>query len=319
MTSTAAQLPQGSRIESPGASSRVAFASAFGLLAVSAAGIAAFSTGRPEHGTLLLAYAGGMAMLLTPCRFPVVLGIVPLCRRGGTGRGVVLATLFALGLTVTQTAWGIAIAAVGDLFGLREVARYLSLMGGVAAYVFGLWTLALVRFPLPTIAPRLPAVALPRSEHANALFMGLLLGNTGFCCPDPVFLSIVPFIAARGDLGHGALLAAAYGLGRATPLLAIVILARGGVDALQIVVRHKQAFDRVLGWALVAVGTFVVYGYSGISHELLFTTSMMVLPVLVYHVKRHSPLQRIAAWSMATGIATIAGMRLMYALLVNLP
>ena len=307
------------RLASSDPRSRVAFAVALGLLAVSAGSIAAFSSGSHENATLLLAYAGGMAMLLTPCRFPVVLGIVPLCKRGGTGRGLVLATLFGLGLTVTQTVWGIAIAAVGDLFGLREVARYLSLLGGVAAYVFGLWTLALVRFPMPVSAPRFPMAAPSRSEHVNAFFLGLLLGNTGFCCPDPVFLSIVPFIAARGELAHGALLAAAYGLGRATPLIAIVMLARGGVDALQIVVRHKQAFDRALGWALVAVGTFTVYGYSGITHELLFTTAMMVVPVLAYHVKQHSPLQRIAAWSVATGVGTLVGMRLMYVMLVNLP
>ena len=272
-----------------------------------------------DQATLLLAYVGGMAMLLTPCRFPVVLGIVPLCKRGGRARGLVLALLFGLGLTITQTAWGVAIAALGDLFGLREIARYLSLMGGVAAYLFGLWMLALVRFPAPIAAPRLSVALSSRSEHVNALGMGLLLGNTGFCCPDPVFLSIVPFIAARGDLAHGALLAAAYGLGRATPLVVIVMLARGGADALQTVVRHKQAFDRALAWALIAIGTFTVYGYSGISHDLLFTTAMMVVPVLAYHVKHSSPLPRIAAWTLITGVGTIVGMRLMYAVLVNLP
>ena len=296
-----------------------AFAVAAGLLAVSAASIVAYSTGDRGNATLLLTYAGGMAMLLTPCRFPVVLGIVPLCKRGSAGRGLVLALLFGLGLTITQTLWGVAIAAVGNLFALTEVARYLSLMGGVAAYVFGLSTLALVRFPMPAITPRFHVAARSRSEHINALVMGLLLGNTGFCCPDPVFLSIVPFIAASGNASHGILLATAYGLGRATPLVAIVLLARGGVDALQIIVRHKQAFDRAIGWALIAIGTFIVYGYSGISHEALFTTSMMVVPVLAYHVKRHSSVPRIAAWVAMTGAGTLVGMRLMYAMLVNLP
>ena len=272
-----------------------------------------------DHATLLLAYVGGMAMLLTPCRFPVVLGIVPLCKRGGRARGLVLALLFGLGLTITQTAWGIAIAAIGDLFGLREIARYLSLLGGVAAYVFGLWTLALVRFPMPASAPWFPRIITSRSEHANALGMGLLLGNTGLCCPDPVFLSIVPFIAARGEVATGAMLAAAYGLGRATPLVAIVLLARTGVDALQIVVRHKQRLDHALAWALIAVGTFTVYGYSGISHEALFTTSMMVAPVLAYHVKQSAPIYRVAAWTVVTCAGTVVGMRLMYAVLVNLP
>lgn len=299
--------------------SRGAFAVGAGLLAVSAASVVAYSTGNRDNATLLLTYAGGMAMLLTPCRFPVVLGIVPLCKRGSAGRGLALALLFGLGLTITQTLWGVAIAAVGGLFGLSEVARYLSLIGGVAAYVFGLSTLALVRIPVPAMTPRFRVATRNRSEHANALVMGLLLGNTGFCCPDPVFLSIVPFIAASGDPAHGVLLATAYGLGRATPLVAIVLLARGGVDALQIVVRHKQAFDRAIGWALLAIGTFIVYGYSGISHEALFTTSMMVVPVVAYHLKQHSPVRRIAAWAAVTGAGTLVGMRLMYAMLVNLP
>src|SRR6185369_3490808 len=96
------------------------------LLVACAATIVTFSLQRYESATLLLAYAGGMAMLLTPCRFPVVLGIVPLCKRGHPVRGVVLALIFGAGLTITQTLWGVLIAAVGEVFGLREVARYLS-------------------------------------------------------------------------------------------------------------------------------------------------------------------------------------------------
>jgi cytochrome c-type biogenesis protein len=290
------------------------------LLAVSAASIAAYSTGSRGDATLLLTYAGGMAMLLTPCRFPVVLGIVPLCKRGSAGRGLVLALLFGLGLTITQTLWGVAIAAAGGLFGLSEIARYLSLMGGAAAYVFGLSTLALITLPtVPRLFPQFQLSSPKRSEHANALMMGLLLGNTGFCCPDPVFLSIVPFIAASGDPAHGAMLATAYGLGRATPLVAIVMLARTGVDAMQIVVRHKRTFDRAIGWALIAIGTFIVYGYSGISHDVLFTTTLMIVPVVAYHVKHRSSLARAAAWIAIAGAGTIVGIRAMYALLVNLP
>jgi len=305
---------------SPARVSRGPLAIAAALLAVSAASIVAYSTGNRGNATLLLTYAGGMAMLLTPCRFPVVLGIVPLCKRGTAGHGFVLALLFGLGLTVTQTMWGIAIAAAGGVFGLAEIARYLSIGGGVAAYVFGLSTLALIRLPqVPAIMPRFQVTSPNRSEHVNALAMGLLLGNTGLCCPDPVFLSIVPFIAASGDATHGAMLATAYGLGRATPLVAIVMLARTGVDAMQVVVRHKRTFDRAIGWTLLAIGTFVVYGYSGISHDVLFTLSMMIAPVVAYHAKSRTPLPRAAAWVAATGVATFVGMRAIYALLVNLP
>jgi thiol:disulfide interchange protein len=158
-----------------------------------------------------------------------------------------------------------------------------------------------------------------RSEYLGAFFMGLLLGNTGLCCPDPVFLSMVPFIAARGQMSDGAILAAAYGLGRATPLVAIVMLARGGVDALQLAVHHKQTFDRVLGWALLATGTFTMYGYSGVSHDRALAVMLMLVPAAAYHIRMGSAWLRAAAWLGATVVGTLAGVRLMYWVLVNLP
>lgn len=289
------------------------------LLVVSIATIATFSMQRYEGAPLLLAYAGGMAMLLTPCRFPVVLAVVPLCKRGGAARGVALALLFGAGLTVTQTLWGVAIAAIGSAFGLREIARYLSLAGGGVAYLFGLSMIGLLRIPVPGGASWMPSGLRGRSEFASAFGMGLLLGNTGLCCPDPVFLSLVPFIAAKGSLADGAVLAAAYGLGRATPLVAIVMMARGGVDALQLAVRHKQRFNRALGWGLVAIGTFTLYGYSGISHDLLLSFVLMMGPALAFHIKMRSAVPTAAAWLAVTAVSTLVGVRAMYWVLVNLP
>jgi cytochrome c-type biogenesis protein len=300
-------------------SDSITVATGLTLLAVSLLAIVTFSVQQYESATLLFAYAGGMAMLLTPCRFPVVLAIVPLCRRGSPARGVALALVFAAGLTITQTLWGVAIALVGQMFGLREVARYLSLAGGGVAYVFGLSVIGLVSLPLPSGASWMPSGVRTRSEFLGAFVMGLLLGNAGMCCPDPVFLTMTPFIAAKGSLGEGAALAAAYGLGRATPLVAIVMLARGGVDALQLAVRHKQRFNNALGWALLAIGTFTVYGYSGFPYDRLLATAMMTLPVLAYHIKLGTALPRTAAWVAVTAVSTLLGVRAMYWMLVNLP
>ena len=297
----------------------VTIVTGFGLLVVSVAAILTFSMQHYESATLLFAYAGGMAMLLTPCRFPVVLAIVPLCRRGHPARGVGLALVFAAGLTVTQTLWGVAVAVVGQLFGLREVARYLSLAGGGVAYLFGLSLLGLINLPLPTGTGWMPSDLRSRSEVFGAFAMGLLLGNAGMCCPDPVFLTLTPFIAAKGSLGEGAMLAAAYGLGRATPLLAIVLLARGGIDALQLAVRHKQRFNSALGWGLLAVGTFTVYGYSGLPYDRLLAMIMMTAPVLAYHVRLGSAPPRTAAWVAVTAVSTLLGVRAMYWMLVHLP
>jgi cytochrome c-type biogenesis protein len=266
---------------------------------------------------LLLAYAGGMAMLLTPCRFPVVLAVVPLCRQGHPARGAALALTFGAGLTVTQALWGVAIAALGEAFGLREAARYLSLAGGGVAYLFGLSMLGLVTIPLPSGQSWMPSGFRGRSEFTGAFGMGLLLGNAGMCCPDPVFLSMAPFIAANGM--NGAMLAVAYGLGRATPLVVIVMLARSGVDALQLAVKHKQRFNQALAWGLVAIGTFTFYGYSGVVNDRLLALTLMTAPVVAYHIKVRSAVPRAAAWVAVTAVSTLLGVRAMYWMLVNLP
>jgi cytochrome c-type biogenesis protein len=248
-----------------------------------AAAVPWWSGGDPAM--LLLAFVGGAVMLLTPCRLPLLLGVVPLCNHGSASRSVALAVLFGAGVAITQTLWGLAFAVVGTMLGLQEVARYVSLAGGVAAYVFGLWTLSLVRFTLPNVGRGFSFSFVGRSRAVSALGMGLLLGNTGLCCPDPVFLSLVPFIAAKGVVGGGGLLAAVYGLGRAVPLVAIVIVARSGVDAMQIVRRHKEVFDRALGWSLVTIGAVAVWGYSTIQQGPAFVAALVTVPVLAYLIK----------------------------------
>ena len=235
------------------------------------------------------------------------------------GRGIALALLFGAGLTVRLTVWGIVIAGVGGFFGFREIARYLSMAGGVVAYGLGLWTLALVHFQLPSGNARLPAVLRGRSEYLGAFFLGLLLGNMGLCCPDPVFLSMIPFIATRGHIMDGGVMAAAYGLGRATPLVGLVVLASAGIDSVQVAVRHKATVDRVVGWSLVAIGSLMLYGYSGVSHERLLAVFLMTTPVFAYHVKAGSSFSRTAVWLSASVVGTLAGMWVVYWILVNLP
>jgi cytochrome c-type biogenesis protein len=244
---------------------------------------------------------------------------VPLCRRGETKRAIALALLFGGGLTITLSLWGVVIAAVGTFLGFREIARYLSIAGGVVAYALGLWTLALVHFPLPSGSGRLPQALTKRSEYLGAFLLGLLFGNMGLCCPDPVFLSMVPFIATRGDIANGGIMAASYGLGRATPLVGLVVLSNAGIDALGLIARHKRSFDRVIGWGLVAIGTVMISGYSGLSHDRLAAVLMMALPVLAYHVRIRSSVQRAVVWLLITSAGTLGGLQAMYWTLVNLP
>lgn len=48
-------------------------------------------------------------------------------------------------------------------------------------------------------------------------------------------------------------------------------------------------------------------------------TLMMVLPVLAYHVKIRSSVERAALWLLVTFLGTLGGLNAMYWTLVNLP
>jgi hypothetical protein len=134
---------------------------------------------------------------------------------------------------------------------------------------------------------------------------------------------MIPFIATGGDIAHGGIMAASYGLGRATPLVGLVVLASIGIDSLKLVTRHKRAFNEIVGWGLVAIGTLMIHGYTGISHDRLLAIALMTAPVLGYHVKLRSSTPRIAPrialWLIATLVSTLAGIQIFYWGLVNLP
>src|SRR5581483_11936358 len=145
------------------------------------------------------------------------------------------------------------------------------------------------------------------SQYVGMFSMGLLLGNTGLCCPDPVFLSMIPMIAAHGAPSYGGLLAAAYGAGRAVPLIAIVMLASAGIDSLRLAARYKDAFDRVIGWSLLAVGAFMLYGYSGVAHEVVLAMVLIGAAVAAYHIKAGAPAWRTMIWTLGSGLAMAGG------------
>ena len=69
----------------------------------------------------------------------------------------------------------------------------------------------------------------------------------------------------------------------------------------------------------MAIGTFSLYVYSGVSHDLLMALTLMMAPALAYHIKIRSAVPRAAAWLAVTAASTLIGVRAMYWMLVNLP
>jgi len=229
-----------------------------GLFSVMVIGLFSLATSPLEVVSLSLAYTSGLSMIILPCTLPAVLVIVPLSLGRGYRRGLLMASLFGLGLTLTITAYAIAVAYLGQILYLDRVTLLMWLVAGLAAYGFGLTELGLLPWQLPAYAGPLPGTIQRRGDYSRAILMGLLLGNAGIGCPNPAFYVLLTYIAGAGRLGTGLAYGLIHGIGRATPLLALSVLAILGVNATGWLLAKRERLERGIGWGLVGWGAFTI-------------------------------------------------------------
>ena len=221
-------------------------------------GLGSLATSPLEVVTLTLAYTSGLSMIVLPCTLPAVFVIVPLSLGRSARRGFTMALLFGLGLTLTIGAYGVAVAYLGKILYLDKVTLLMWLTAAVAAYLFGLSELGLIPWRAPSYGGALPGAIQQRGDYLKAFGMGLLLGNAGIGCPNPAFYVLLTFIAGSGSLVTGAAYGLLHGIGRATPLLALSILAILGINATGWVLSKRERVERLIGWGLIGFGALLI-------------------------------------------------------------
>lgn len=214
-----------------------------------------------EHATylswIIIAYVAGLSMIILPCTLPLVFIIVPLSMGQGYKKGLSMALLFGLGLTITIASYGIVIAAIGQSASLDQVSTIMFLIAGIAAFVFGLSQLKLISLKLPSYSGT-PKFIQKRGEYTKSFFMGLLLGNAGVGCPNPLFYWLLIYIAGTGSIEIGASLGVVHGVGRAIPLILMSVLAVIGINATKSLTLKRESIERVSGWMLIIIGAFLI-------------------------------------------------------------
>lgn len=205
--------------------------------------------------SVALAYAAGLSMIFLPCTLPLAFFIIPLSMGKGYKKGFLMALLFGLGIAITLTVYGIIVALAGDYFGLDNFSKGMFFFAGIISYMFGLTQLNLLKFNFPELP--LPQFIQNKKDYSKAFFMGLLLGNAGVGCPNPAFYVLLLYIATTGSVVSGAWLGFIHGLGRATPLIFLSILAIIGINATTWISTKKQSIDKIMGWGLLLVGVFI--------------------------------------------------------------
>lgn len=245
---------------------------------------------------LVISYVAGLSMIILPCTLPLVFIVVPLSMGQGYRKGLAMASLFGAGLVTTITLYGLGVAYVGKSASLDQISTLMFGIAGVAGFAFGLSQLKLVAFQLPSYS-RTPKFIQNRGDHAKSYFMGMLLGNAGVGCPNPMFYWLLIYVAGTGSLEIGGSLGLVHGVGRAIPLVLLSLLAVLGINATRSLTANRVRIESLTGWMLIVVGAFLIINGIPGGHEWYESTvvhiawnnlvSMAGLPA-EYHVGHHA-------------------------------
>lgn len=245
----------------------------------------------------LLAFASGLSMIVLPCTLPLIFIIIPLAAGRNYRKGFLMALLFGLGLTITITIYAIAMAYVGQIFGIAAATPWLLVIAGLAAYIFGLSELNTLRLQLPFVATIMPAWVQQRGDYVKSFSLGLLLGNAGIGCPNPLFYVLLLYIAGTANVGSGAMLGFVHGVGRALPVILLTILAMLGFQATRVLAEKRVAIGTITAWLLIMIGAFLLpaglfnlrgwWVVSGVNPSVwILAGGLLILPIVVKLVKR---------------------------------
>jgi cytochrome c biogenesis protein CcdA len=213
-------------------------------------------------GALGLAFLAGLLSILSPC----VLPLLPLILGAASGEHRMGPVALAGGVTISFVTIGLFVATLGFSIGLDgEVFRTAAaiLMIGLGAVL-----------AMPALQMRLAAAGGPISNWADQRIngiqsrglagqfsVGLLLGAVWSPCVGPTLGAASVLAAQSKSLGQVALTMIAFGIGAATPLVAIGLVSRQAMSRWRnrLVVGGKGA-KAGLGLLLVSFGAMIVTG-----------------------------------------------------------
>ncbi len=216
---------------------------------------------RPMHGwamiwTLLGIFAGGIALNLTPCIYPLIpVTVSYFTGRSGQGRLLIHGICYIGGLAITNSVLGVIAALGGGMLGsLLQHPIVLILVAAVmiffATSLFGLWEL---RMPYGLTK----AASKTWTGYFGGLFMGMTLGIVASACIGPFILGLLTWVATIGSIWIGFLIFFTLSLGLGLPLFFLALFS-GQLGKLPRSGEWMLWIKKLLGWVLVGMAAYFV-------------------------------------------------------------
>jgi thiol:disulfide interchange protein DsbD len=206
--------------------------------------------------TLLGIFAGGMALNLTPCVYPLIpITVSYFGGRSGKGRLIGHGLCYIGGLSITNSALGVTAALTGGLMGamlqnplvLAGVALILIIF---ATSLFGFWEL---RVP----SGLMQAASKSYTGYLGTIFMGLTMGVVAAPCIGPFVLGLLTWVASMGSPWLGFIIFFTLSLGLGLPLFFLAIFS-GQIDKLPRSGEWMIWVKKLMGWVLVGMAAYFI-------------------------------------------------------------
>ncbi|HVA69426.1 MAG TPA: cytochrome c biogenesis protein CcdA [Candidatus Binataceae bacterium] len=210
------------------------------------------------HGVLwgfLAVLLGGLALNLTPCVYPLIaVTVAYFGNQGGAPRRVVLlAAVYVLGIALTFSSLGVAVALSGGLFGAAlqspiVLAGIATMLLALAASSFGLFTIQAPRWIMRSAGAARPG-------YAGALGMGLGMGAVAAPCIGPIVLGLLLMVERSASPLFGFALFFTLAMGLGIPYIGLA-LAAGSIRRMPRSGEWLAWVEQMFGFVLIGLALY---------------------------------------------------------------
>jgi thiol:disulfide interchange protein DsbD len=205
---------------------------------------------------LFIFFGVGLGLNLTPCVYPLIPITVSYFsgrKQGNWGERILHGCFYILGISITNSILGVSAALTGNMMGsLLQKPLVVIFIAGVMFFLalsfFGLWELR-----LPTGITK--AASKNFSGFAGTIFMGLTMGILAAPCLGPAILSMITFVAQKGDPFFGFICFFVMSVGLGIPLALLGIFS-GAIEKLPASGDWMIWVRKLMGWILIGVGAY---------------------------------------------------------------
>ena len=206
--------------------------------------------------TLLGIFAGGMALNLTPCVYPLI--PITISYFGGKSDRLHVVShglCYVGGLAITNSVLGVVAALTGGLMGAMlqnplVLAFVAALLISLATSLFGLWELRLPN-------GLMQAASRSYAGYAGTVFMGLTMGVVAAPCIGPFVLGLLTWVASMGSPWLGFIVFFTLSLGLGLPLFFLAVFS-GNLSRLPRSGEWMLWVRKLMGWILVGMAVYFI-------------------------------------------------------------